>query len=113
MFLDFGGCRYSLVWRCVDWRRYRVIVLALALLLIQSYVWYSSTFHTFHNSMPMCPICVALKNYESSAISAVHTSIPSFVDTRVDAKEIPQIQLTHTLVYYSRAPPRGILTERI
>ncbi|WP_455208402.1 hypothetical protein [Kaarinaea lacus] len=82
-----------------------VLFLALAFVLIQSYVLYSSTFHVFHHSMPMCPICVAIKSYQGSIVDttiSVLTAVKYFV---IDEYIAPQIVRFVKLSYQSRAPP--------
>jgi len=85
--------------------RHSVVFLALAFVLIQSYVLYSSTFHVFHHSMPMCPICVAMKSYQGSIVDSatfILTTVKFFI---IDVYLAPQIVRFVELPYQSRAPP--------
>ena len=83
----------------------RVLLLAVAFVLIQTYVLYSSTFHVFHDMMPMCPICVAMKSYQGSLVD----NPVSYIDLlKFFVEEITltsQIPLVFPSVYLSRAPP--------
>ena len=85
--------------------RHSVVLLALALLLIQTYVLYSSTFHVFHHSMPMCPICVAMKSYQGSIVDTVVTVFDAVKYFVLDVYTSPQINRFVELPYQSRAPP--------
>jgi hypothetical protein len=85
--------------------RRRAIFLALVFVLIQSYVLYSSTFHVFHSSMPMCPVCAAIKSYQSSIVD---TATPVLIAFRYYVTEkyfSPQIVRFVEFHYQSRAPP--------
>lgn len=82
-----------------------VLSFVLGFVLIQSYVLYASTSHVFHDTMPMCPVCVAVKSYEHSV---VNTTV-AFYNNRVPV--IEEHSLTLTLLRLikphaqSRAPP--------
>jgi len=89
--------------------RHSVVLLALALLLIQTYVLYSSTFHVFHHSMPMCPVCVAMKSYHGSIVD---TAVTVFDDVKYFILVVfpsPQINRFIDIPYQPRAPPSLIL----
>lgn len=85
--------------------RHSVVLLALALLLIQTYVLYSSTFHVFHHSMPMCPICVAMKSYQGSIVDTAVTVFDAVKYFVLEVYLAPQINRFVELSYQSRAPP--------
>ncbi len=85
--------------------RHSAVLLALAFLLIQTYVLYSSTFHVFHHSMPMCPICVAMKSYQGSIVDSATSIITTIKFLIIDVYIVPQIVRFVELPYQSRAPP--------
>jgi len=91
--------RYS---RC---NRHSVVILALAFVLIQTYVLYSSTFHVFHNSMPMCPVCVAIKNYQNSVVNTVTALLATFQLYLFEEIVPPQVTQFVRPQYQPRAPP--------
>lgn len=85
--------------------RHSVVFLALAFVLIQSYVLYSSTFHVFHHSMPMCPICVAMKSYQGSIVDSAPSILTTAKFLIIEEYVVPQIVRFVELSYQSRAPP--------
>ena len=89
--------------------RHSVVLLGLAFLLIQVYVLYSSTFHVFHHSMPMCPICVAMKSYQGSIVDSATTILSTVKYLVIDVYLAPQINRLVELPYQSRAPPSLVL----
>ncbi|MDH5325292.1 MAG: hypothetical protein OEZ68_20085 [Gammaproteobacteria bacterium] len=82
-----------------------VISLALAFVLMQSYVLYTSTYHVLHHSVPMCPACVAIKNYQGAAVSTAQFVIAAFSDISIVEQTLPELFQTLELKYLSRAPP--------
>lgn len=88
--------------------RQGVLFLALAFLLIQFYVLYSSTSHVFHSSMPMCPICVAIKSYQGGDIDSATTTL-SIIRFHIFIEFIPsQWVKADWFNYDSRAPPLSL-----
>jgi hypothetical protein len=85
--------------------RRSVVLLALAFVLIQSYVLYSSTFHVFHDMMPMCPICVAMKSYQGSIVDNAPSVLTKVKFLIIDEYIVPQIVRYVELPYQPRAPP--------
>jgi len=83
----------------------RVLLLAVAFVLIQSYVLYASTFHVFHHMMPMCPACVALKSYQGSIVDNPDTVIELFKFFIQEVTFSPQIAQIAVSVFQPRAPP--------
>ena len=83
----------------------RVLLLAVAFVLIQTYVLYTSTFHVFHNMMPMCPACVAIKSYQGSIVdnpTTVLAVLKFFIQEVYIPPQISQIAVTF---FQPRAPP--------
>jgi len=83
----------------------RVLLLAVAFVLIQSYVLYTSTYHVFHNMGPMCAACVAMKSYQGSIVdnsNIVIDLLKFFINVVELAPQLPQ-----TLIpcFQPRAPP--------
>ena len=83
----------------------RVLFLAVAFVLIQTYVLYSSTFHVFHDMGPMCPACVAMKSYQGSIVDnpPAHIEVLKFFIEEVTFSL--QIYSVVPSFYLSRAPP--------
>ena len=89
-------------------KRQRVLLLAVAFVLIQSYVLYASTFHVFHNMMPMCPACVALKSYQGAVVdnaTTVLTSLKFFIE---EVNFLPQLTMVVITSFQPRAPPASV-----
>ena len=82
------------------------VLFLLGFVFIQSYALYASTSHVFHNTMPMCAVCVAIKSYEHSA---VNTSTLVYLDNFVAVQEssVDSISIPRSYQFYnqSRAPP--------
>ena len=89
-------------------KRQRVLLLAVAFVLIQSYVLYASTFHVFHDMMPMCPACVALKSYQGSIVNTTTTVLTSLKFFLEEIKFLPQLNQVVILSYQPRAPPASV-----
>ena len=85
--------------------RHSVVLLALAFVLIQAYVLYASTFHVFHDSMPMCQACVAVKSYHSVTVNNIASVFLSLGFDLVDLFFSPQSLQVVVHFYDSRAPP--------
>lgn len=93
------------MWGSSRFMRRRVLLLAVAFVLIQTYVLYASTFHVFHNMMPMCPACVALKSYQGSIVdnpNSVLAVLKFFIE---EVTSSPQLFLVVVSLYQPRAPP--------
>ena len=85
--------------------RHRAVLLVLAFVLAQAYVLYASTFHIFHDSMPMCVACVAIKSYEHSGVNTTYAIYRKLVHELVEQSVLPETQQLTRQYYQSRAPP--------
>jgi len=83
----------------------RVLLLAVAFVLIQAYVLYASTFHVFHHMMPMCPACVALKSYQGSIVDNSTIELDHFKFFIEEFSFSPQITFLTVSAFHPRAPP--------
>ena len=93
------------MWGSSRVQQQRVLLLAVAFVLIQTYVLYTSTFHVFHNMMPMCPACVAIKSYQGSIVD---NSTTVLAELRFYIQEFylpPQLSIIAAIFFQPRAPP--------
>lgn len=93
------------MFRYFSCNRQSVVLLALAFLLIQIYVLHASTHHVFHSSMPMCPVCVAIKGYQGSIVDNAHSLFIAVDYVLVGQVALPQLSQFVAIHYQSRAPP--------
>ena len=93
------------MWGSSRFMHRRVLLLAVAFVLIQTYVLYTSTFHVFHNMMPMCPACVAVKSYQGSIVDNGNTVL-AVLKFYIQEFYLPpqKLQLAATF-FQPRAPP--------
>jgi len=78
----------------------------LGFVFVQSYALYASTSHLFHDTMPMCPVCVAIKSYEHSAVNTtVSIYVDNFVTEQVALTDSIQVLPSFKFHHQSRAPP--------
>lgn len=88
-------------------RRHKIaaITFATALIIAECYALYASTFHLFKFSKPMCPVCVAMKNYDHSVVDALHIPTTSGFFEFLDVNFSDSPAFVHSHFYFSRAPP--------
>ena len=96
------------MWGSSRLQRQRVLLLAVAFVLIQAYVLYSSTFHVFHNMMPMCAACVAIKSYQGGIVDNPNTVLDTLKFYIEEVIFLPQLTLVVVTSFQPRAPPAEI-----
>lgn len=93
------------MWGSSRFMHRRVLLLAVAFVLIQTYVLYSSTFHVFHNMAPMCAACEAIKSYQGGIVdnpNIVLNRLKYFFEEATFSPQFTQLELAY---FNPRAPP--------